>query len=347
MHTLQIVTHTWQNRGVHTSVERMCSLLRRYYAVSTSDAVDIPQRLATRLKRFTNSRPYGDLSAPYNTHYMKYEFGGIGRALHHQPDILFFPYADYDYYFTSLLKPVLRPRHVLYSYFSVEELTHRFANLHHFERADCVFAAGREQTSFLRTRLAGVRVEYLPLGVDTEFFTPAEESQDLVVLQSGINRRDIPLALHVLDRLHMAHPQMSAEFIGCSSIAHLLGDRSYVTVHGYLDDIQLRAVYRRAAFQILPLVDGGSSNSLNEGYACGLPVVVTDLDNIRDYVDADASILVPPGDSEMFFEACMWLCEDDDMRIRMGRAARLRAESLSWGHVVTQFNDVVREVLGN
>lgn len=325
----------------------MCGLLDRYYSVSRASAVDLPQSLATRLKKLTNSRAQAGFSAPYNTHFMKYEYGGIIESVRNQPEILFFPYADYDYYFTSFLKPIVRARHVLYSYFSVQELQHRFTNLHHFERADCIFAAGRAQVAFLRSVLPDVRVEFLPLGIDAEFFTPAENGGDLMIVQSGVNRRDIPLALKVLDRLHAVYPNMRAEFIGCSSLKDGLAHRSYLTLHDYLDDIQLRDVYRRASFQILPLVDGGSSNSLNEGYACALPVVVTDLENIRDYVDPNASFLVNQGDSEGFFSSCLRLCEDTSLRYQMGQAARRRAVELSWEEVIHRFNWVVQEVLEN
>ena len=73
---------------------------------------------------------------------------------------------------------------------------------------------------------------------------------------------------------------------------------------------------------ILPLIEGGSSQTLNEAMASGLPVVTNDLPNLRDYVTEEAVFLSPVGNVEMMVRDCYKLLTDQNKLNNASQSAR-------------------------
>ncbi|MFB3041838.1 MAG: glycosyltransferase, partial [Candidatus Poribacteria bacterium] len=63
-----------------------------------------------------------------------------------------------------------------------------------------------------------------------------------------------------------------------------------------------------------------------EAMAAGKPVIATPLGGSKELVTSDTGVLIPPNDASAFADAIASLCEDRSRLIRMGKAARLRAE---------------------
>jgi glycosyltransferase involved in cell wall biosynthesis len=78
------------------------------------------------------------------------------------------------------------------------------------------------------------------------------------------------------------------------------------------------------------------SNALLEAMAAARPVVATDVGgNPEVMVDGETGILVPPRRPDLLRAALERLLGDPELRRRLGRAARERAESrYSWDSVV-------------
>ena len=68
-----------------------------------------------------------------------------------------------------------------------------------------------------------------------------------------------------------------------------------------------------------------------EYLAIGKPVVAYDLLETRRTA-ADAAVLIAPGDAEGFAQAIARLARDPELRLRLSRDARRRAEELTWEH---------------
>jgi glycosyltransferase involved in cell wall biosynthesis len=69
-----------------------------------------------------------------------------------------------------------------------------------------------------------------------------------------------------------------------------------------------------------------------EYMAAGLPVVASDQGDLPALL-VGAGLLVPPGDSARLEGALRRLVGDEDSRLRLGRAARAKARTLSWDRV--------------
>ncbi|MCE2509640.1 MAG: glycosyltransferase [Alphaproteobacteria bacterium] len=71
----------------------------------------------------------------------------------------------------------------------------------------------------------------------------------------------------------------------------------------------------------------GFSNSILEGMAAGLPMVVTDVGgNTEAVIDGETGFVVPPQDPKCLAEAILKLVKDPALRQRMGEAGRRRIE---------------------
>ena len=71
----------------------------------------------------------------------------------------------------------------------------------------------------------------------------------------------------------------------------------------------------------------GLPKSVIEASAVGLPVITTDSVGCRDTVDEGVNgFIVPPHRPDMIADRLRRLVNDEDLRRRMGRASRLKAE---------------------
>ena len=92
----------------------------------------------------------------------------------------------------------------------------------------------------------------------------------------------------------------------------------------------------------------GFGLTLVEGMAAGLPVVATAVGGVTDIVvDGETGFLVAPGDGDALVVVLERLCGDADLRDRMGRAGRLRAEArYSSAELGQAFTEVYERLAG-
>jgi glycosyltransferase involved in cell wall biosynthesis len=94
---------------------------------------------------------------------------------------------------------------------------------------------------------------------------------------------------------------------------------------GQREDIA--TLYGKSHMVILPSYREGLPRSLLEALACGKPVITTDAPGCREIVQSGVNgILIPPRNATALAQAMKQLAESADMRLKMGRASRLKAE---------------------
>jgi glycosyltransferase involved in cell wall biosynthesis len=128
--------------------------------------------------------------------------------------------------------------------------------------------------------------------------------------------------------------------------AHRLGDRVKF-VSGLADNV---ADYMRSAdLFCLPSEREGLPISILEAMACGLPIVASDIPEIRGVQvnDGEHGLLVPVGDVDRLAGAIGALLSDGATLYRMGLAARSRAEREFASEVVDRrYQDMYSSLLG-
>jgi len=109
---------------------------------------------------------------------------------------------------------------------------------------------------------------------------------------------------------------------------------SWEFVGSYDGAVGCSAFMRTLDVFVLPSFAEGTSKSVIEAMAHGLPVITTNVGGSPDLLTPDAGILVPPGDSAALAEAMQLLAADPALRKRMGQAARERYLKLFAPHAV-------------
>ena len=99
---------------------------------------------------------------------------------------------------------------------------------------------------------------------------------------------------------------------------------SWELVGPYDGAVGCSAFMRTLDVFVLPSFAEGTSKSVIEAMAHGLPIITTNVGGSPDLLTADACILVPPGDSAALANAMHCLAADPVLRKRMGQAARDR-----------------------
>ncbi|WLP92010.1 glycosyltransferase family 4 protein [Gordonia sp. NB41Y] len=192
------------------------------------------------------------------------------------------------------------------------------------------------------------RITTIPLGVDTEVFTPCAEripgrvvcvasadaplkgvSYLLEAIAKLASERDVSLTL--VSRLDPDGP--SAKLIDELAI----GDR--VNVVSGLTDEEMAELLATAEVACVPSLYEGFSLPAVEAMSCGTPLVATRAGAIPEVVGTDgcAATLVPPRDSGALAQAIGRLLDDADLRSAMSVAARERVEErYSWAAVAAK-----------
>jgi phosphatidyl-myo-inositol alpha-mannosyltransferase len=120
-----------------------------------------------------------------------------------------------------------------------------------------------------------------------------------------------------------------------------------IDVLGFLSQGELTEVLRSTKALIAPSLGGESFGMvLTRAFACGLPVVCSDIEGYREVVTPGTAVTVPPGDPRALVEATAGLLADEPRRAAMGAAARaLAVESYAWDDIARRLELIYERVV--
>ncbi len=110
---------------------------------------------------------------------------------------------------------------------------------------------------------------------------------------------------------------------------------------------EMPALYADHDIFVLPSLVEGMPLVLLEAMASGLPVVTTESSGMADLVEnGHDGLLTIPGDTAALFAATKKLCEDSQLRSRLGGAAQEKMRRFSWTQCAAGHEAVFRRALG-
>jgi glycosyltransferase involved in cell wall biosynthesis len=278
------------------------------------------------------------------------ELMALPRWLSGSGQIFHFVYGENSYRHMGKLKR-LRRNHIVCTYHTPPK---RFAEVvrdrEHLRDIDAVILVSRVSFDDFAALLGRERVHFIPHGVDTEFFRPPEQAKAerpcFRCLFVGSHLRDFELLAHVARHFESTRPDIEFEVITLKKDYHYFDRIGNVTLRSWITDEELRAAYQNADVLVMPLKDATANNSLLEAMACGLPMIVSDLPGVRDYVDEQSARFVPVGECEALVSNILSLQRDAEARTRMGEQARQQALKFSFPVVARMTEDLYRKVAG-
>jgi glycosyltransferase-like protein len=121
---------------------------------------------------------------------------------------------------------------------------------------------------------------------------------------------------------------------------------AHVRQVGNLTDAELARLYRAADLFAFPSVKEGFGLAALEALASGLPVVASDLEVFRSFLDHDGTaLLIPAGDSQALAAALARLAREPETRERLRGSARAAVATHTWDASAAGHERVYREFL--
>jgi glycosyltransferase involved in cell wall biosynthesis len=178
------------------------------------------------------------------------------------------------------------------------------------------------------------RTHILPYSIDHHFFSPQKAARrpNLVLRVGEIRSRDYPTLFQAVSGLPLdLVVAASGSWYAREKTARLQASvPQNVVVTERMPIIELRSLYARSSFVVLPIYDSIFSaglTSILEAAAMARPVIAARSRGIAEFVrDGETGILVNPGDALAMRAAIEYLLAHPEEACRMGHNARQRLE---------------------
>jgi len=187
-------------------------------------------------------------------------------------------------------------------------------------------------------RCGAQRVITFPWGVDLKKFQPNvdgskirrrigwEDKRIIVVTRNFEPKYGIELFLRTLPRMVKEVPDVGVLFCGKGPLMDQFtrfvnnhGLKEYVFFAGFIENDELPKYLRAADIYVSTSITDGTSVSLLEAMACGLPVVVTDNPSILEWIkDGENGFVVPRNNLSQLTEKLIHLLKDDTLMKQFG-----------------------------
>jgi glycosyltransferase involved in cell wall biosynthesis len=298
----------------------------------------VRERLLWHLAKGTPGYDRTSMAAELNVAY---------RILREKGCLYHFLYGEKTYHYAGFLNNIRENKIVATFHLPPEGIRNAVQIDWHIRQLSAVICLGRNQQEYFEKIIEPDRIFFVPLGLDTEYFTPPPSSNSRnpnLCLFVGENYRDFPTFRGVLELVSYRFPGIQFVAVLPSRSFDLIGKHPNLLLRSGVPESELLELYRTASVMVMPLKEAVANNAVLESMACGLPLVVTDVGAIRDYVTSDCAVLIEPYDSRNMAEAVINLLNDPDERQRLSKKSREQALKFSWPEVVRQLESVYNTI---
>ena len=204
------------------------------------------------------------------------------------------------------------------------------------------------------------RIVIVPPGVDTKRFAPLDVLTDPTTKNRilYVGRLDalkgidllIEAFAEVIDRgidaeLQIVGGGSADEFRRVLGRISQLRLNEHVKLPGVLPQSELPKIYSNADCIVAPSFHETFGLAVLEAAACGTPAIAADVDGLRAIVvDGQSGYLVGKRDPQLYADKIVGMMENTKVREKMSKAARKRAETLSWDTTVDGLINVYNRI---
>lgn len=224
------------------------------------------------------------------------------------------------------------------------------------DQADRIVVVHKEAYDVYANLVDESKLSIIPLGVDTDFFTPSSvpDTKEVVAIGALRERKGYRDLLKSISILANSHPDIHLHVFGDGPLREELVDETYdldisthVTFHGYEKQAIVRDKLQSSRLFVHPSHSESFSLVRLEAMATGRPVVVTDISGANEMVREDTEgYVVPISAPDKMAAAMDQILSDHDFAQKVGEHARKRAEEkYEWERIGEQYREVYRTLL--
>lgn len=210
------------------------------------------------------------------------------------------------------------------------------------------------------------RIVVFPWGIDLTRFNPLANDggireklgweDNLVVIHDRQFKRvyGIPILIEAIPEVVKEIPNARFLFCGTGPLERKIRTQverrrlsSYVNFAGYVRNEELPKYLNTADMYVTSSFSDGTSVSLLEAMACGLPTLVTDLEaNLEWIVDGENGLVVPPGNSKILAQRMIELLKNEELRKKFGeRNITITRKRANWEKNVSILEDIYKKLV--
>jgi glycosyltransferase involved in cell wall biosynthesis len=129
-------------------------------------------------------------------------------------------------------------------------------------------------------------------------------------------------------------------------LVNALGAGDRVEFKGYMEEDEKRGFLSGSKFLVLPSRYEGQGIVILEAAACGKPVLVSDIPELRFAVEAGFGVSFRTGDAGDLAAKMAFLSDNELLRGEMGRRARQYARDFTWDRMARKFENYLMGIKG-
>ncbi len=224
-----------------------------------------------------------------------------------------------------------------------------------YNKCDLILVPSKEVAEIFRFNRIDSQKKILHLGTNTDKFSPEKDkarakehiginpSMKVVGFAGRIGReKDILTLYRAFARLHKKNDRVLLLIVGqdLGGVTSSFNEKENIMVVGHTNNII--DYFHAMDVYVLPSLTETTSLSTIEAMACGLPVIVTRVGYVSEYVkDGFNGYFFQKKDSYSLSRFIEALLADDSLRKRLGSNARKTAvEQFSWQATIKQLKEV-------
>jgi glycosyltransferase involved in cell wall biosynthesis len=279
----------------------------------------------------------------YTREAMAAELKVAQRVIRERDCIYHFLYGETNYHYAGYLNG-MRGNRIVATFHLPPANIQRVVKIDwHLKQLAAILCVGTNQVSYFSEFLDRKRLFFAPLGVDVEYYLPPERFEDRdpdLCIIIGENYRDFPTLRGTIELVSYIRPQTRFVCVMPKKNYPLLGTHPNLDLRSGISEGELLSLYQTASLMVMPLHDATANNAVLESMACGLPMVISDVGAVRDYVSPHGAELLPPYDARAMANRILELLKSPQRLAEMGVNARQQALKFAWPVVVNQLKKV-------
>jgi len=290
---------------------------------------------------------FTSVSGFYNAQSFAAESKLLTRTITKQYDIIHYTYGEPYFGLGGVFKKGVKTSIVVTNHQPVSWWQGHEKLFKKYENANSVIVLSAHDAAYFNSRIPGKAV-CIPHGIDIDFYKPLNaskrtEDKPFKVIFAGRYLRDMATLAAVVKKLSALPGKFIFDIVYLEKknvwqpfLIEIM-DLPNVYWHSALSEHELLNLYRQADCLLLPLEDCTANNAILEAMACGLPIVSTDLEAIKTYVDDSMSILGRKNNPDDLCDALLMLSANEGKRNEMALNARNKAvKCFDWNIIADQ-----------